>query len=81
LKQNGGLRQIHLSHDGVARVRAAAVRTAARCVALVRALPPSDCNVFPEYILPELAPRATDPAVPVRIAYANSVGECLSTYK
>ncbi|CAG9792987.1 unnamed protein product [Diatraea saccharalis] len=70
---------IHLSHDSVSRVRAAAVCTAARCVSLVRNLPQSDCNVFPEYILPELAPRATDPAVPVRIAYANSIAKLAET--
>ncbi|KAL0811870.1 hypothetical protein ABMA28_009292 [Loxostege sticticalis] len=70
---------IHLSHDSVSRVRAAAVCTAARCVALVRNLPKADCNVFPEYILPELAPRATDPAVPVRIAYANSIAKLAET--
>ncbi|XP_028172381.1 phosphoinositide 3-kinase regulatory subunit 4 isoform X2 [Ostrinia furnacalis] len=70
---------IHLSHDSVSRVRAAAVCTAAKCVGLVRNLPKADCNVFPEYILPELAPRATDPAVPVRIAYANSIAKLAET--
>ncbi|XP_063387877.1 phosphoinositide 3-kinase regulatory subunit 4 [Cydia fagiglandana] len=66
---------IHLSHDSVPRVRASAVSAAARCLSLVTTLPKSDCNVFPEYILPELAPRATDPAVPVRIAYANNIAK------
>ncbi|KAJ8710173.1 hypothetical protein PYW07_009539 [Mythimna separata] len=64
---------IHLSHDSVPRVRACAVATCARAVSLVRSLPNADCNVFPEYILPELAPRAADPSVPVRIAYANNI--------
>ncbi|CAH2097622.1 unnamed protein product [Euphydryas editha] len=67
---------IYLSHAPEARVRAAAVWCAARCVSCVRALPPADSNVFPEYVLPELAPRASDPALPVRIAYANNIGEC-----
>ncbi|XP_026728323.1 phosphoinositide 3-kinase regulatory subunit 4 isoform X2 [Trichoplusia ni] len=70
---------IHLSHDSVSRVRARAVSTCARAVALVRALPNADCNVFPEYILPELAPRANDPSVPVRIAYANNIAKLAET--
>ncbi|XP_026320617.1 phosphoinositide 3-kinase regulatory subunit 4 [Hyposmocoma kahamanoa] len=70
---------IHLSHDSVSRVRAAAVHTAARCVAMVRNLPKADCNVFPEYILPELALCATDPAVTVRIATANNIAKLAET--
>ncbi|XP_072948041.1 phosphoinositide 3-kinase regulatory subunit 4 [Epargyreus clarus] len=70
---------IYLSHAPEARVRAAAVWCAARCVACVRTLPPQDCNVFPEYILPELAPRASDPSLPVRIAYANNIAKLAET--
>ncbi|XP_041971823.1 phosphoinositide 3-kinase regulatory subunit 4 [Aricia agestis] len=70
---------IHLSQAPEARVRAAAVRCAARCLRCVRALPPTDCHVFPEYVLPELAPRAADPALPVRIAYAESVAKLAET--
>ncbi|CAB3249651.1 unnamed protein product [Arctia plantaginis] len=66
---------IHLSHDNVPRVRARAVATCAKAVSLVQNLPKADCNVFPEYILPELAPRATDPSVPVRQAYANNIAK------
>ncbi|XP_022818609.1 phosphoinositide 3-kinase regulatory subunit 4 [Spodoptera litura] len=70
---------IQLSHDSMSRVRARAVYTCARAVAAVRGLPHADCNVFPEYILPELAPRATDPSVPVRIAYANNIARLAET--
>ncbi|XP_047035131.1 phosphoinositide 3-kinase regulatory subunit 4 [Helicoverpa zea] len=70
---------IHLSHDNVSRVRARAVATCARALSAVRLLPNSDCNVFPEYILPELGPRATDPSVPVRIAYANNIAKLAET--
>ncbi|KAF9411600.1 hypothetical protein HW555_009672 [Spodoptera exigua] len=70
---------IQLSHDNIPRVRARAVWTCARALAAVRGLPQSDCNVFPEYILPELAPRATDPSVPVRIAYANNIARLAET--
>ncbi|CAG4938820.1 unnamed protein product [Colias eurytheme] len=55
---------IYLSHAPEARVRAAAVWCVTRCVWCVQSLPAQDCNVFPEYILPELAPRASDPALP-----------------
>ncbi|KAJ2941262.1 hypothetical protein O0L34_g3460 [Tuta absoluta] len=70
---------IHLSHDSVSRVRAAAVHTCAYCVSLVTSLPKADCNVFPEYILPELAACATDPAQTVRIAYANNIAKLAET--
>ncbi|KAG6449302.1 hypothetical protein O3G_MSEX005972 [Manduca sexta] len=70
---------IHLSQSSVARVRAAGVCAGARALRAVRRVPPGDCNVFPEYVLPELAPRATDPAVPVRIAYANNIAKLAET--
>ncbi|XP_047506714.1 phosphoinositide 3-kinase regulatory subunit 4 isoform X2 [Pieris napi] len=70
---------IYLSHAPEARVRAAAVWCVTRCVSCVESLPPQDCNVFPEYILPELAPRASDPALPVRIAYANNIAKLAET--
>ncbi|XP_059055850.1 phosphoinositide 3-kinase regulatory subunit 4 [Achroia grisella] len=84
---------IHLSHDKAARVRAGGVCGAARaCLAAAGAAgaagaggagggrpPPLACNVFPEYVLPELAPRAVDPAVPVRIAYADNIAKLAET--
>ncbi|XP_039745183.1 phosphoinositide 3-kinase regulatory subunit 4 isoform X2 [Pararge aegeria] len=70
---------IYLSHAPESRVRAAAIWCVAKCVSCVRNLPPQDCNVFPEYILPELAPRASDPALPVRIAYANNIAKLAET--
>ncbi|XP_045762546.1 phosphoinositide 3-kinase regulatory subunit 4 [Maniola jurtina] len=70
---------IYLSHAPEARVRAAAIWCVAKCVSCVRNLPPQDSNVFPEYILPELAPRASDPALPVRIAYANNIAKLAET--
>ncbi|XP_035452016.2 phosphoinositide 3-kinase regulatory subunit 4 isoform X1 [Spodoptera frugiperda] len=70
---------IELSHSSTARVRARAVSACGRALCCVRGLPRADCNVFPEYILPELAPRATDPSVPVRIAYANNIARLAET--
>ncbi|CAG9570785.1 unnamed protein product [Danaus chrysippus] len=70
---------IYLSQSPEPRVRAASIWCVCRCVSCVRVLPSSDCNVFPEYILPELAPRASDPALPVRIAYANNIAKLAET--
>ncbi|GBP54418.1 Phosphoinositide 3-kinase regulatory subunit 4 [Eumeta japonica] len=70
---------IHLIHDNVSRVRVAALYVLTRCVALIDALPKSDSNVFPEYIFPEIAPRATDTSVAVRIAYANNIAKLAET--
>lgn len=79
--------QIRLTHDSVPRVRAASIHVLTRALSLVGSLPASDCSVFPEYVLPELAPRATDAAQAPRIALANNIGErlgntvmCLPSY-
>lgn len=39
----------------------------------MKKIPRSDANIFPEYILPGLAPLATDPSTCVRAAYAKNV--------
>jgi phosphoinositide-3-kinase regulatory subunit 4 len=36
-------------------------------------LPRSDSNIFPEYVLPGLAPLAADPSTCVRAAYAKNI--------
>lgn len=36
-------------------------------------IPRSDANIFPEYILPALAPLAVDPNTCVRAAYAQNI--------
>ncbi|KAJ8948165.1 hypothetical protein NQ318_009257 [Aromia moschata] len=50
-----------------------AINTITKCLDLVAKIPRSDANIFPEYILPELAPLATDPNTCVRTAYAKNV--------
>jgi hypothetical protein len=47
--------QIHLVHDPFPRVRVRAIHTVTRCLELVKAVPCSDANIFPEYVLPGLA--------------------------
>lgn len=50
-----------------------AVHTITQCLSLVRAIPRSDANIFPEYVLPGLAPLASDPSTSVRVAYAHNI--------
>lgn len=47
--------QLHLIQDPSHRVRVSALHTLTKCLSLVSNVPPSDTNVFPEYILPALA--------------------------
>lgn len=67
--------QLHLANDQVPRVRVCALHTLTACLCLVKDLPRSDANVFPEYVLPMIAPLATDSAVVVRVAYAQNICE------
>lgn len=62
---------LHFCGDGVPRVRAQAVRTLARVLALVKEVPRNDVNIYPEYILPGIAHLAQDEATIVRMAYAG----------
>lgn len=67
--------QLHLCNDPAARVRVSALDTLTMCIRLVKDLPRNDANIFPEYVLPSIAPLAMDNSVVVRIAYARNVGE------
>lgn len=67
--------QLHLALDPAARVRVSALDTLTACLDLIKDLPRSDANIFPEYILPSIATLATDSAVVVRIAYARNIGK------
>uniref|UniRef100_A0A1B6KTS4 non-specific serine/threonine protein kinase n=1 Tax=Graphocephala atropunctata TaxID=36148 RepID=A0A1B6KTS4_9HEMI len=70
---------LHLIQDPTHRVRVSALHTLTKCLSLVLTVPPSDTNVFPEYILPALASVASDEAVIVRTAFAENVAELAST--
>ncbi|OXU19045.1 hypothetical protein TSAR_000320 [Trichomalopsis sarcophagae] len=63
----------HLVHDPAPRVRVSAIHTLTKCLYLVKTIPPSDVNIFPEYILPGLAHLTQDEAVIVRAAYAENI--------
>lgn len=64
---------MYLAHDPTSRVKISAINTITKCLDLVVRLPRSDANIFPEYILPELAPLASDPNTCVRAAYAKNI--------
>ncbi|XP_015117187.1 phosphoinositide 3-kinase regulatory subunit 4 [Diachasma alloeum] len=63
----------HLVHDPAPRVRVSAIHTLTKCLYLVKTIPPSDVNIFPEYILPGLSHITQDEAVIVRSAYAENI--------
>ncbi|XP_051922642.1 phosphoinositide 3-kinase regulatory subunit 4 [Hippocampus zosterae] len=64
---------LHFCNDPVPRVRAQAVRTLTKVLALVKEVPRNDINIYPEYILPGIAHLAQDDATIVRLAYAENV--------
>ncbi|XP_020662521.3 phosphoinositide 3-kinase regulatory subunit 4 [Pogona vitticeps] len=64
---------LHFSSDSVPRVRAEAVRTLTKVLALVKEVPRNDINIYPEYILPGIAHLAQDEATIVRLAYAENI--------
>ncbi|XP_046685549.1 phosphoinositide 3-kinase regulatory subunit 4-like [Homalodisca vitripennis] len=70
---------LHLIQDPTHRVRVSALHTLTKCLSLVKKVPSTDTNVFPEYILPTLASVASDEAVIVRTAFAENIAELATT--
>lgn len=64
---------LHLSQDVSANVRVAALNTLTSCLCMVKTLPRSDANIFPEYVLPSISSLATDFSTTVRVAYARNI--------
>lgn len=73
--------QLHLANDNAARVRVCALHTLNACLSMVKEVPRSDANVFPEYVLPLIAGLATDSSVVVRVAYAQNICEFKSNFQ
>ncbi|XP_063233284.1 phosphoinositide 3-kinase regulatory subunit 4 isoform X2 [Bacillus rossius redtenbacheri] len=69
----------HFVHDPFPRVRVRAVHTLTKCLALVKNVPCSDANIFPEYVLPNLTPIAKDEVVIVRATYAENIAQLATT--
>ncbi|KAJ8371484.1 hypothetical protein AAFF_G00308020 [Aldrovandia affinis] len=70
---------LHFCNDLAPRVRAQAVRTLAKVLALVKEVPRNDVNIYPEYILPGIAHLAQDEATIVRLAYAENIAHLAET--
>ncbi len=59
--------------DPFPAVRMCAVRSLHSCLKAVDSVPPSDANVFPEYILPALNPLCSDKNQQVRADLARNI--------
>ncbi|EEC06819.1 phosphoinositide 3-kinase regulatory subunit, putative [Ixodes scapularis] len=79
LEQISKGKSLYLVNDKYPRVRAAAVETLTACLTLVKTVPRSDANVFPEYILPNLMHVTQDNAVIVRMALAENIAVLAET--
>ncbi|XP_052002420.1 phosphoinositide 3-kinase regulatory subunit 4-like isoform X2 [Xyrauchen texanus] len=70
---------LQFCNDSMPRVRAEAVRTLTKVLALVKEVPRNDVNIYPEYILPGIAHLAQDDATIVRLAYAENIAHLAET--
>uniref|UniRef100_A0A671T0B1 non-specific serine/threonine protein kinase n=1 Tax=Sinocyclocheilus anshuiensis TaxID=1608454 RepID=A0A671T0B1_9TELE len=70
---------LHFCNDSMPRVRAEAVRTLTKVLALVKEVPRNDVSIYPEYILPGIAHLAQDEATIVRLAYAENIAHLAET--
>ena len=70
---------LFLINDSLPQVRAQALKILSHCLQLVRSMPRSDANIFPEYVLPSLSWLTQDQEVIVRIAYAENIASLAET--
>jgi phosphoinositide-3-kinase regulatory subunit 4 len=70
---------IYLVHDPVPHVRVRAIHIVTSCLELVKSVPCSDANIFPEYVLPGLVAVTRDEAVVVRAAFAGNIARLAKT--
>ncbi|XP_034112956.1 phosphoinositide 3-kinase regulatory subunit 4 [Drosophila albomicans] len=65
---------LNLAEHSPAKVQVQAIETLTACLSMVKDIPRSDANVFPEYILPYITDLASDSsAVIVRVAFARNI--------
>ncbi|KAM0788135.1 hypothetical protein ACM66B_001300 [Microbotryomycetes sp. NB124-2] len=69
---------VTLLQDDVASVRASALKALTQTILVVETITPSNAAVFPEYILPNIRPLATDAEVLPRVAYAECIAALAS---
>ncbi|XP_065214852.1 phosphoinositide 3-kinase regulatory subunit 4 isoform X2 [Planococcus citri] len=70
---------LDLLQDGCTRVCISAIHTINNCLNLIQSVPPSDANIFPEYILPALTPISQHKEVAVRTALAEVIAQISET--
>lgn len=70
---------LFLLNDQYPRVRVAAIEKLTYCLTLVKHIPRSDANIFPEYIFPILSHVAQDDAVIVRTSFAENIAVIAET--
>eukprot|EP01135_Chromosphaera_perkinsii_P009282 Nk52_evm34s1705 gene=Nk52_evmTU34s1705 len=70
---------IVLLSDKLGTVRSAALRTLTQVLQLIKYVPPSDANIFPEYILPSIAYFVADEDVLTRVTYAENIASLAET--
>ncbi|KAM7363336.1 vacuolar protein sorting 15 [Cochliomyia hominivorax] len=68
---------LHLAQNSSAKVQVQAIETLTACLSMVKDIPRSDANVFPEYILPSITKLANcdQSAVIVRVAFARNIAK------
>ncbi|EDV91054.1 phosphoinositide 3-kinase regulatory subunit 4 [Drosophila grimshawi] len=65
---------LNLAQKSTAKVQVQAFETLTACLSMVKDIPRSDANVFPEYILPYISDLASESsAVIVRVAFARNI--------
>jgi phosphoinositide-3-kinase, regulatory subunit 4 len=64
---------VSLLQDQDPLVRASAIQVLAHTLSIIETFPPSDSNVFPQYIFKRVTHMITDPSLVVRVAFAESV--------
>nr|XP_014094276.1 phosphoinositide 3-kinase regulatory subunit 4 [Bactrocera oleae]XP_036213743.1 phosphoinositide 3-kinase regulatory subunit 4 [Bactrocera oleae] len=67
---------LHLAQYSTSKVQVQAIETLTSCLSMVKQIPLSDANVFPEYILPSIEKLCSEPsAVIVRVAFARNIAK------
>ncbi|KAK4050158.1 Serine/threonine-protein kinase [Microbotryomycetes sp. JL201] len=72
---------VTLLQDDVAFVRASALQALTQTILVVETITPSNAAVFPEYILPNTRPLASDAEVLPRVTYAECIAALASQSK
>ena len=60
-------------HDTDANVQAMSMTVLSSVLALIEHFPPSDAQVFPQYIFKKVSHLINDPALIVRVAFTESI--------